>query len=117
MRAINLLPRDAVARKSFKDEDPAVVIGSALGAVVILALGAGFLNVHSKVGNEQFKLDAARTQLAGMANQHLNIPKHAEAGQASRHRPGSCNHAGGTAASRRAELGDVAAHLVGPRPA
>ena len=75
MRAINLLPRDAVARKSFKDEDPAVVIGSALGAVVILALGAGFLNVHSKVANEQTKLDAARTQLAGMSNQHVHIPK------------------------------------------
>lgn len=75
MRAINLLPRDAAARKSFKDEDPAVVIGSALGAVVILALGAGFLNVHSKVSNEQIKLDAARTQLAGLANQHTQIPK------------------------------------------
>ena len=75
MRAINLLPRDAAARKSFKDEDPAVVIGSALGAVVILALGAGFLNVHSKVGNEQIKLNAARTQLAGMANQHVQTPK------------------------------------------
>lgn len=75
MRAINLLPRDAAARKSFKDEDPAVVIGSALGVVVILALGAGFLNVHSKVGSEQIKLDAARTQLAGLANQHSHIPK------------------------------------------
>jgi len=75
VRAINLLPRDAAARKSFKDEDPAVVIGSALGVVVILALGAGFLNVHSKVGSEQIKLDAARTQLAGLANQHSHIPK------------------------------------------
>ena len=75
MRAINLLPRDAVARKSFKDEDPAVVIGSALGVVVMLAIGAGFLNVHSKVGSEQIKLDAARTQLAGLANQHTQIPK------------------------------------------
>jgi Tfp pilus assembly protein PilN len=75
VRAINLLPGDAAARKSFKDEDPAVVIGSALGAVVILALGAGFLNVHSKVADEQFKLDAARTQLAGLANQHTTVPK------------------------------------------
>ena len=64
MRAINLLPRDALARKSFRDEDPAVVVGSAVGAVVILALAAGFLNVHSKVGHEQSKLDAARAQLA-----------------------------------------------------
>jgi Tfp pilus assembly protein PilN len=75
VRAINLLPRDAVARKSFRDEDPAVVVGSAVGAVVILALGAGFLNVHSKVSSEQIKLDAARTQLAGLANQHARIPK------------------------------------------
>jgi Tfp pilus assembly protein PilN len=75
VRAINLLPRDAASRKSFKDEDPAVVIGSALGAVVVLALAAGFMNVHSKVANEQSKLDAARTQLAGMANQHPVVPK------------------------------------------
>ena len=75
MRAINLLPRDAAARKSFRDEDPAVVVGSALGAVVILALAAGFLNVHSKVGHEQSKLDAARAQLAQLSNKHISIPK------------------------------------------
>lgn len=75
MRAINLLPKDAAARKSFRDEDPAVVIGSAVGAVVILALGAGFLNVHSKVASEQTKLDAARTQLAGMSNRQIATPK------------------------------------------
>lgn len=75
MRAINLLPRDAVARKSFRDEDPAVVVGSAVGAVVILALAAGFLNVHSKVGHEQSKLDAARAQLAQLSNRHITIPK------------------------------------------
>jgi Tfp pilus assembly protein PilN len=75
VRAINLLPKDAAARKSFRDEDPAVVIGSALGAVVILALIAGFLNVHSKVGSEQTKLDAARTQLAGLSNNRTQLPK------------------------------------------
>jgi Tfp pilus assembly protein PilN len=75
VRAINLLPRDAVARKSFRDEDPAVVIGSALGAVVLLALAAGFLNVHSKVGHEQSKLDAARAQLAQLSNKHVERPK------------------------------------------
>lgn len=75
MRAINLLPRDAAARKSFRDEDPAVVVGSAVGAVVILALAAGFLNVHSKVGHEQAKLDAARTELAQLSNRHVRIPK------------------------------------------
>jgi Tfp pilus assembly protein PilN len=64
-----------MSRKSFRDEDPAVVIGSALGAVVILALVAGFLNVHSKVAQEQVKLDAARTQLAGLSNRHVEKPK------------------------------------------
>jgi Tfp pilus assembly protein PilN len=75
VRAINLLPKDAASRKSFRDEDPAVVIGSALGAVVILALVAGFMNVHSKVAHEQMKLDAARTQLAGLSNRHVETPK------------------------------------------
>ena len=75
MRAINLLPKDAVARKSFRDEDPAVVVGSALGAVVLLALAAGFMNVHSKVGHEQSKLNAAREQLAQLSNRHTQIPK------------------------------------------
>src|SRR3954447_4691346 len=75
MRAINLLPRDLRTRKSFREEDPAVVIGSAVGAVVILALGAGFLNVHSKVGHEQSKLNAARGQLAQLSLQKRPVPK------------------------------------------
>ena len=33
MRAVNLLPADASQRKSLRKEDPAVVVGSALGAV------------------------------------------------------------------------------------
>src|SRR4051812_41746531 len=75
MRAINLLPSDARSRKSFKDEDPAVVVGSAVGAVVILALAAGFLNVHGKVGKEQSKLNAARAQLAQLSLQKREVPK------------------------------------------
>jgi Tfp pilus assembly protein PilN len=67
MRAVNLLPSGSESRKSFRKEDPAVVVGSALGAVVILALVASFLNVHSKVTKEQTKLTAARTELAKLS--------------------------------------------------
>jgi Tfp pilus assembly protein PilN len=67
MRAVNLLPSGSESRKSFRSEDPAVVIGSALGVVVLLALGGGFMNVHSKVNAEQQKLTAARTELAKLS--------------------------------------------------
>jgi Tfp pilus assembly protein PilN len=67
MRAVNLLPSGSESRKSFRSEDPAVVIGSALGVVVLLALGGGFMNVHSKVNAEQRKLTAARTELAKLS--------------------------------------------------
>jgi Tfp pilus assembly protein PilN len=67
MRAVNLLPADSAARKSFRKEDPAVVVGSALGVVVLIALLAGFMNVHSKVNAEQTKLTAARLELAKLS--------------------------------------------------
>jgi Tfp pilus assembly protein PilN len=67
MRAVNLLPSGSESRKSFRREDPAVVVGSALGVVVLLAVGAGFMNVHSKVNAEQKKLTAARTELAKLS--------------------------------------------------
>jgi Tfp pilus assembly protein PilN len=70
MRAVNLLPKDANQRgKSIGDQDPAVVVGSALGVVVLIALVAGFLNVHSTVGAEQKKLTAARVELARLAEE------------------------------------------------
>jgi hypothetical protein len=54
MRAVNLLPKDAnKSAKSISREDPAVVVGSALGAVVLVALLGGFMNVHGKVNHEQ----------------------------------------------------------------
>lgn len=71
MRAVNLLPADLAPRKSFRKEDPAVVIGSALGVMVLIALGAGFMNVHSKVNADQSKLTAARAELA-----QLSLVKH-----------------------------------------
>jgi Tfp pilus assembly protein PilN len=67
MRAVNLLPAGSESRKSFRKEDPAVVVGSALGVVVLIALVAGFMNVHSKVNAEQTKLTAARLELAQLS--------------------------------------------------
>jgi Tfp pilus assembly protein PilN len=75
MRAVNLLPKDANQRgKSIRAEDPAVVVGSALGLVVLIALVAGFLNVHSKVNGEQKKLTAARIELGRLATQKRAEP-------------------------------------------
>jgi len=78
MRAVNLLPKDAQQRgKSLRAEDPAVVVGSAVGCVVFIALIAGFLNVHSKVNAEQSKLTAARIELAQLAKQKRPQPVNA----------------------------------------
>ena len=78
MRAVNLLPKDAQQRgKSLRAEDPAVVVGSAVGVVVFIALIAGFLNVHSKVNAEQSKLTAARAELAQLAKQKRPEPVNA----------------------------------------
>jgi Tfp pilus assembly protein PilN len=67
MRAVNLLPADSAARKSFRKEDPAVVVGSALGVIVLIGLLAGFMNVHSKVNAEQKKLTDVRAELAQLS--------------------------------------------------
>lgn len=67
MRAVNLLPADAVQRKSFRKEDPAVVVGSALGVIVLMALVAGFMNVHAKVNADQKKLADVRVELAQLS--------------------------------------------------
>jgi Tfp pilus assembly protein PilN len=74
MRAVNLLPKDGSQRKSFKREDPAVVVGSALGAVVLIALLGGFMNVHSKVNAEQAKLDTARAEYAKLSREKEERP-------------------------------------------
>jgi Tfp pilus assembly protein PilN len=68
MRAVNLLPKDAGrSSKSLSREDPAVVVGSALGAVVLIALVGGFLNVHTKVNKAQHELDVARAEYAQLS--------------------------------------------------
>jgi len=76
VRAVNLLPKEANQRgKSLRAEDPAVVVGSVLGLVVLLALALGFMNVHSHVSAEQKKLTAARLELALLAREKRAEPK------------------------------------------
>lgn len=68
MRAVNLLPRDAQqGGKSIRNEEPAVVVGSALGLVVVIALSAGFLTAHAKANAEQKKETAARIELGKLS--------------------------------------------------
>jgi len=67
MRAVNLLPRDASQAKSIRNEDPAVVIGSVFGVLVIIALSAGFLTAHSRASAEQTKLTAAQIELGKLS--------------------------------------------------
>jgi Tfp pilus assembly protein PilN len=65
MRAVNLLPKDLQAGgRSIREEDPAVVVGAALGAIVMIALIASFVTAHGKANAEQKKLVAARIEYA-----------------------------------------------------
>jgi hypothetical protein len=67
MRAVNLLPKDLQQRKSLRQEDPAVVVGSALGVVVMIALAAAFLTAHGKANAQERRLNAARLELAELS--------------------------------------------------
>jgi len=67
MRAVNLLPRDLAQNKSIREEDPAVVVGSALGVIVMIALSASFFNAHRTANSEQKRLTAARLELAAFS--------------------------------------------------
>jgi Tfp pilus assembly protein PilN len=75
MRAVNLLPRDLQQRKSLREEDPAVVVGSALGVVVMIALGAAFFVAHGKASSEQARLERARLALAAISQKQHAQPK------------------------------------------
>ena len=72
MRAVNLLPKEYV-QKSLREEDPAVVVGSSLAVVVIIALGAMFLLAHSKAGTQQKRLTAARLELAQLSQRKTPV--------------------------------------------
>ena len=67
MRAVNLLPKDSGQSKSIRNEDPAVVAGSAVGLVVIIALSLGFFVAHSSAGSAQSRLNAARIELGKLS--------------------------------------------------
>jgi hypothetical protein len=75
MRAVNLLPREFQHAKSFREEDPAVVVGSALGAIVIIALGSAFFVAHGKAGTQQVRLTKARLELAALSQRPHDRPK------------------------------------------
>jgi Tfp pilus assembly protein PilN len=67
MRAVNLLPKDLQQHKSFREEDPAVVVGSALGVLVMIALGAAFFVAHGKANSQQARLTKAQLELAALS--------------------------------------------------
>ncbi len=74
MRAVNLLPKEFAARKSLREEDPAVVVGSALAVVVLIALGASFLVAQSKANTQQKRLTAARLELGKFSQKTSPTP-------------------------------------------
>jgi hypothetical protein len=78
MRAVNLLPREYQNAKSIRHEDPAVVVGSALGVIVMIALGGAFLAAHGQVNAQQARLSKARLELAQLAVHQKPIPKPAK---------------------------------------
>ncbi len=75
MRAVNLLPKELQNAKSIRHEDPAVVVGSALGVIVMIALGASFFVAHASANAEQARLTAARLELAQLAQHQRPAPK------------------------------------------
>jgi len=75
MRAVNLLPPDSGQTKSLKNEDPAVVVGSAVGLIVLISLTLGFYLAHSNASSEQKKLTAARVELAKLSLIKRPTPK------------------------------------------
>ena len=76
MRAVNLLPKELQTRKSIREEDPAVVVGSALGLVVMIALGLAFYVEHGAAAKQQARLNTARLALAQLSvKEHELKPK------------------------------------------
>jgi Fimbrial assembly protein (PilN) len=75
MRAVNLLPKDLQARKSIRYEDPAVVVGSALAVVVMIALGSSFYVAHGKESSAQKRLNGDRIELAQLSLKQRPQPK------------------------------------------
>lgn len=65
MRAVNLLPRETSARRSFGGGvDPFLAGGAALTVVVLAAVGGGFALAHSHAAAAQQKLQTVKSELA-----------------------------------------------------
>jgi len=65
MRAVNLLPREAIKeRKTLSQENAPVLVAAGLGVVVTGALALGFLHETSSVSSARKELQAAKQQLA-----------------------------------------------------
>jgi hypothetical protein len=75
MRAVNLLPKDLQNAKSIRNEDPAVVVGSALGVIVMISLASAFLVAHGNASSTQKQLDVARLQLGQLSEHKKPVPK------------------------------------------
>ncbi len=63
MRAVNLLPREQVAQRR-EARNPVAVVATIGGAVVLLALVAGFLLANRSVDRQRQALASARAELA-----------------------------------------------------
>ena len=115
MRAVNLLPKDDLAANSIRNEDPAVVIGSALGLVVLIALAGAFYMSHSQAAAQQQKLNAARLELGKLSLDQEAGGQGAEADAADH--PDPRRHRRGVGPAHRSLVRNVDADRVGPDPA
>lgn len=75
MRAVNLLPLEFRTKKSIREEDPAVVVGSALGLIVMIALTSAFYMAHSRANAQQKQLTRAQLELASLAGRQRTPAK------------------------------------------
>jgi Tfp pilus assembly protein PilN len=71
MRAVNLLPREQVEQKS-EARNPVVLVATIGGAVVLLALVAGFLLANRSVDRQKQALASARAELAATPAKKLS---------------------------------------------
>jgi Tfp pilus assembly protein PilN len=72
MRAVNLLPREHVEQKS-EARNPVALVATIGGAVVLLALVAGFLLANRSVDRQKQALASARAELAATPAKKLSV--------------------------------------------
>ena len=64
MRAVNLLPRELGVGRSRRSLSPVALVGVVGGAVVAIALSAGFIHAQAAVDANRADVEAARVELA-----------------------------------------------------